>query len=135
GGRARAAGEHPPQLASVPRHALRARPLARQRPGRPASGGTPGTQQHLPWNAQPLRDQTGAALRAARKLFRATEQLMLSGTSTTSCGIGPAPVRAWLVLCALAILQFFIAVDVTAVNIALPSVGPDPRVRGHSLPW
>ena len=50
---------------------------------------------------------------------------MLSGTSTTSRGTGPAPVRAWLVLCAMSMLQFFIAVDVTVVNIALPSIGAD----------
>ena len=60
---------------------------------------------------------------------------MLSGTSTTSCGIGPAPVRAWLVLCAMSMLQFFIAVDVTVVNIALPSIGADLGVGGHSLTW
>lgn len=60
---------------------------------------------------------------------------MLSGTSTTSRGTGPAPVRAWLVLCAMSMLQFFIAVDVTVVNIALPSIGADLGVAGHSLTW
>src|SRR5690625_7329702 len=60
---------------------------------------------------------------------------MLSGTSTTSCGIGPAPVRAWLVLCAMSMLQFFIAVDVTVVNIALPSIGAGLGVEGHPLTW
>ncbi|MEU4838660.1 MFS transporter [Nocardia testacea] len=43
--------------------------------------------------------------------------------------------RAWLVLCAMSMLQFFIAVDVTVVNIALPSIGVDYGVDGHSLTW
>lgn len=60
---------------------------------------------------------------------------MLSGISSSNRGIGPAPVRAWLVLCALSMLQFFIAVDVTVVNIALPSIGADFDVEGHSLTW
>ena len=47
---------------------------------------------------------------------------MLSGISPTSRGQSPAPVRVWLVLCAMSMLQFFIAVDVTVVNIALPSI-------------
>lgn len=60
---------------------------------------------------------------------------MLSGISSTSRGHSPAPVRAWLVLCAMSMLQFFIAVDVTVVNIALPSIGADYGVDGHSLTW
>lgn len=47
----------------------------------------------------------------------------------------PARARAWLVLCAMSMLQFFIAVDVTVVNIALPSIGADFGVEGHSLTW
>lgn len=47
----------------------------------------------------------------------------------------PSPTRAWLVLCAMSMLQFFIAVDVTAVNIALPSIGADFGVDWHSLTW
>ncbi|ONK13546.1 Spectinomycin tetracycline efflux pump [Streptomyces sp. MP131-18] len=43
--------------------------------------------------------------------------------------------RAWLVLCSMAMLQFFIAVDVTVVNIALPSIGADFGVGGHALTW
>ncbi len=45
------------------------------------------------------------------------------------------PVRARLVLCAMSMLQFFIAVDVTVVNIALPSIGAEFGVDGHSLTW
>ncbi|SEE53245.1 drug resistance transporter, EmrB/QacA subfamily [Jiangella alba] len=45
------------------------------------------------------------------------------------------PARAWLVLCAMSMLQFFIAVDVTVVNIALPSIGADFGVDGHALTW
>ncbi|MFM9370427.1 MFS transporter [Streptomyces sp. Da 82-17] len=35
----------------------------------------------------------------------------------------------------MAMLQFFIAVDVTVVNVALPSVGSDFEVGGHTLTW
>lgn len=48
---------------------------------------------------------------------------------------GSSPARAWLVLSALSMLQFFIAVDVTVVNIALPSIGADFGVQGSSLTW
>ncbi|WP_406151810.1 MFS transporter [Streptomyces sp. NBC_01012] len=35
----------------------------------------------------------------------------------------------------MSMLQFFIAVDVTVVNIALPSIGADFDIDGHSLTW
>ncbi|TDC85263.1 MFS transporter [Actinomadura sp. 7K507] len=35
----------------------------------------------------------------------------------------------------MAMLQFFIAVDVTVVNVALPSIGADFGVGGHALTW
>lgn len=60
---------------------------------------------------------------------------MLSGISSSTRGLSPVPVRVWLVLCAMSMLQFFIAVDVTVVNIALPSIGADFGVEGHSLTW
>ena len=60
---------------------------------------------------------------------------MLSGISSNPHGETPAPSRAWLVLCAMSMLQFFIAVDVTVVNIALPSIGADYGADGHSLTW
>ncbi|RII15657.1 Multidrug resistance protein stp [Streptomyces sp. YIM 130001] len=53
----------------------------------------------------------------------------------SSRGPSPSPVRAWLVLCAMSLLQFFIAVDVTVVNIALPSIGAAFDVDGHALTW
>lgn len=52
-----------------------------------------------------------------------------------SRGSSPSSLRAWLVLCAMSMLQFFIAVDVTVVNIALPSIGTDYGVEGHTLTW
>lgn len=52
-----------------------------------------------------------------------------------SPGHRPSSTRAWLVLCAMSTLQFFIAVDVTVVNIALPSIGADFGVDGHLLTW
>lgn len=60
---------------------------------------------------------------------------MLSGISSSSRGLSPAPVGTWLVLAAMSMLQFFIAVDVTVVNIALPSIGADLGVEGHALTW
>lgn len=59
---------------------------------------------------------------------------MLPGIPS-SRGHGPSPTRAWLVLCAMSMLQFFIAVDVTVVNIALPSIGAGFDVGGHTLTW
>lgn len=59
---------------------------------------------------------------------------MLSGI-TSSYGQSSSSIRAWLVLCAMSMLQFFIAVDVTVVNIALPSIGADLGVDGQSLTW
>lgn len=59
---------------------------------------------------------------------------MFPGTPS-SRGHSPSPARAWLVLCAMSTLQFFIAVDVTVVNIALPSIGADLDVDGHTLTW
>ena len=46
-----------------------------------------------------------------------------------------SPVHAWLVLCSMAMLQFFIAVDVTVVNVALPSIGAGFGVGAHELTW
>ncbi len=59
---------------------------------------------------------------------------MLSDISS-SRGRHPSPVRTWLVLGAMSMLQFFIAVDVTVVNIALPSIGADLGAEGRSLTW
>ena len=60
---------------------------------------------------------------------------MQSSFSSSTRVHSPDRVRAWLVLCAMSMLQFFIAVDVTVVNIALPSIGADFGVEGHSLTW
>lgn len=47
----------------------------------------------------------------------------------------PSSARALLLLCAMSLLQFLIAIDVTVVNIALPSIGDDFGVSGGSLTW
>ena len=60
---------------------------------------------------------------------------MLSFISSTSRRLSAVPGCGWLVLCAMSMLQFFIAVDVTVVNIAIPSIGSDFGVDGHSLTW
>lgn len=44
-------------------------------------------------------------------------------------------VRAWLVLACLSLLQFFIAVDVTVVNVALPSIGAEFGASERQLTW
>ena len=43
--------------------------------------------------------------------------------------------RAWLTLICLATLQFLIAIDVTVVNVALPSIGADFNVSERQLTW
>lgn len=43
--------------------------------------------------------------------------------------------RAWLTLTCLSMLQFFIAVDVTVVNVALPSIGAEFGVTERQLTW
>ncbi|USQ81032.1 MFS transporter [Ornithinimicrobium faecis] len=59
---------------------------------------------------------------------------MRSGSSP-SPGHSPTSTRALLLLCAMSMLQFFIAVDVTVVNIALPSIGTTFGVSGNALTW
>ncbi|WP_280507614.1 MFS transporter [Nocardia flavorosea] len=59
---------------------------------------------------------------------------MFSGI-LSSRGHSPSTTRTWLVLGAMSMLQFFIAVDVTVVNIALPSIGADFGVGDHALTW
>ncbi|WP_280460430.1 MFS transporter [Nocardia carnea] len=59
---------------------------------------------------------------------------MFSGI-LSSRGHSPSIARSWLVLGAMSMLQFFIAVDVTVVNIALPSIGADFGVGDHALTW
>lgn len=44
-------------------------------------------------------------------------------------------VRPWVVLICLSALQFLIAVDVTIVNIALPSIGHAFEIDQNTLPW
>jgi EmrB/QacA subfamily drug resistance transporter len=60
---------------------------------------------------------------------------MLPGIPSSGGRPGSSAVRAWLVLCAMSLLQFFIAVDVTVVNIALPSIGAEFEADGHTLTW
>src|SRR5699024_6376426 len=112
-------------LTSPPPATTHALPLAAARP-------TPATALlERPVASRPIR----SGPLCCSKLFRATEQSMLSGISSSTRGLSPVPVRVWLVLCAMSMLQFFIAVDVTVVNIALPSIGADFGVEGHSLTW
>ncbi|WP_245646207.1 MFS transporter [Nocardiopsis trehalosi] len=59
---------------------------------------------------------------------------MFPGISPSRGGT-PSPVRAWSVLCCMAMLQFLIAVDVTVVNIALPSIGDEFGADGRHLTW
>ena len=43
--------------------------------------------------------------------------------------------RSWAALVCLSVLQFLIAVDVTVVNVALPSIGNDLGVDPRGLTW
>lgn len=45
------------------------------------------------------------------------------------------PTRAWLTLISLSMLQFIIAVDVTVVNVALPSIGAEFGATAGHLTW
>src|SRR5699024_3442904 len=44
-------------------------------------------------------------------------------------------VRAWVTLACLSMLQFLIAVDVTVVNVALPSIGAEFGANARQLTW
>ena len=46
-----------------------------------------------------------------------------------------SPARSWATLVCLSVLQFFIAVDVTVVNVALPSIGDEFGVDSRNLTW
>ncbi|GAB3576294.1 DHA2 family efflux MFS transporter permease subunit [Amycolatopsis endophytica] len=50
-------------------------------------------------------------------------------------GHADTALRSWWVLGALSLLQFLIAVDVTVVNVALPSIGADFGVAPPELTW
>lgn len=55
--------------------------------------------------------------------------------TTLSSRRGNAPVRAWVTLACLSMLQFLIAVDVTVVNVALPSIGAEFGADARQLTW
>lgn len=55
--------------------------------------------------------------------------------TTTSSRRGNTPVRAWVTLACLSMLQFLIAVDVTVVNVALPSIGDEFGADARQLTW
>lgn len=48
---------------------------------------------------------------------------------------GHAPARPWVTLACLSMLQFLIAVDVTVVNVALPSIGAEFGADARQLTW
>ncbi|MEY8040474.1 MFS transporter [Saccharopolyspora cebuensis] len=57
-------------------------------------------------------------------------------TSRAAERVGPTPAkRRWTALVFLSLLQFLIAIDVTVVNIALPSIGQDFQASPHALTW
>ncbi|MFF5986612.1 MFS transporter [Prauserella flavalba] len=53
----------------------------------------------------------------------------------TDTHLATSGLRPWVVLGSLSLLQFLIAVDVTVVNIALPSIGADFGVTTRELTW
>ena len=64
---------------------------------------------------------------------RTTEPLV--SFHTFSSRRSDSSVRAWLTLVCLARLQFFIAIDVTVVNVALPSIGAEFGASERQLTW
>jgi hypothetical protein len=42
---------------------------------------------------------------------------------------------SWIVLALLAVAQFMVILDITVVNVALPSIGADLGFTGAGLPW
>lgn len=55
--------------------------------------------------------------------------------TTISPRRGNAPGRAWVTLACLSMLQFLIAVDVTVINVALPSIGAEFGADARQLTW
>jgi EmrB/QacA subfamily drug resistance transporter len=45
------------------------------------------------------------------------------------------PVRPWAPLILLAVAQFMVVLDITVVNVALPSIGADLGIAGSDLQW
>jgi EmrB/QacA subfamily drug resistance transporter len=45
------------------------------------------------------------------------------------------PRRPWSVLILLSVAQFMVVLDITVVNVALPSIGDDLGIRGEDLQW
>src|SRR5919106_6134789 len=43
--------------------------------------------------------------------------------------------RPWTVLTLLSVAQFMVVLDITVVNVALPSIGRDLRIAGEDLQW
>ncbi|MGO1971576.1 MAG: MFS transporter [Propionibacteriaceae bacterium] len=58
---------------------------------------------------------------------------ILSARLSARCG--DSRVRAWMTLACLSMLQFLIAVDVTVVNVALPSIGAEFGADARQLTW
>ncbi len=56
-----------------------------------------------------------------------------AGPSATAAG--PAPRRPWSVLVLLCVAQFMVILDMTVVNIALPSIGRTLRFAPSDLQW
>jgi EmrB/QacA subfamily drug resistance transporter len=46
-----------------------------------------------------------------------------------------APPRPWTTLILLAVAQFMVVLDITVVNVALPSIGADLAIGGDDLQW
>jgi EmrB/QacA subfamily drug resistance transporter len=46
-----------------------------------------------------------------------------------------APARPWAPLILLAVAQFMVVLDITVVNVALPSIGDDLGIAGDDLQW
>lgn len=58
-----------------------------------------------------------------------------SPTGTAGLGLDPIPRRAWLALLVSTIVVFLVVIDISAVNVAFPSIRKDFEVSPSELSW
>src|SRR5262245_14194323 len=56
-------------------------------------------------------------------------------SATTSTAINNASARRWWILVLLSLAQFMLIIDITVVNVALPSIGSDLGLDRAALTW
>ena len=67
-----------------------------------------------------------------------TETALMAATTTGASagpGLDPIPRRAWLALLVSTIVVFLVVIDISAVNVAFPSIREDFEVSASELSW